>query len=179
MPPRSTGSSTSKIVFMVLGIVAFGAGLFRGFYEPQLPASAIAHTGEATLKGGPHSLTEMETTLARQQRMIEELLENQKEQKELLKVQQQQQQHAEAFMAATDGDDEPSEEEDKQQLEEVGGEDDFDATKKKKKKKRRTLTSGLPVAVAVADVVGVLVRPSRSQNSTSFLLSRLRLALPL
>eukprot|EP00613_Pedinella_sp_CCMP2098_P012860 CAMPEP_0171643022 /NCGR_PEP_ID=MMETSP0990-20121206/32374_1 /TAXON_ID=483369 /ORGANISM="non described non described, Strain CCMP2098" /LENGTH=153 /DNA_ID=CAMNT_0012218497 /DNA_START=64 /DNA_END=523 /DNA_ORIENTATION=- len=117
MPPRSTGSSTSKIVFMVLGIVAFGAGLFRGFYEPQLPASAIAHTGEATLKGGPHSLTEMETTLARQQRMIEELLENQKEQKELLKVQQQQQQHAEAFMAATDGDDEPSEEEDKQQLE--------------------------------------------------------------
>mmetsp|Transcript_27387 Transcript_27387/g.49738 ORF Transcript_27387/g.49738 Transcript_27387/m.49738 type:complete len:783 (+) Transcript_27387:70-2418(+) len=135
MPPRSTGSSTSKIVFMVLGIVAFGAGLFRGFYEPQLPASAIAHTGEATLKGGPHSLTEMETTLARQQRMIEELLENQKEQKELLKVQQQQQQHAEAFMAATDGDDEPSEEEDKQQLEEVGGEDDFDATKKKKKKK--------------------------------------------
>mmetsp|Transcript_44719 Transcript_44719/g.90341 ORF Transcript_44719/g.90341 Transcript_44719/m.90341 type:complete len:99 (+) Transcript_44719:73-369(+) len=64
MPPRSTGSSTSKIVFMVLGIVAFGAGLFRGFYEPQLPASAIAHTGEATLKGGPHSLTEMETTLA-------------------------------------------------------------------------------------------------------------------
>jgi hypothetical protein len=29
-----------------------------------VPSTAVAHAGEATLKGGPHSLTEMEKTLA-------------------------------------------------------------------------------------------------------------------
>jgi len=79
---------TQQFMFFLLVATAFALGMWRSFSDPQL-AQPQDHTGETILRGS-QSISTLESTLARQQEMIDALLKSQANQQQILQQQQQQ-----------------------------------------------------------------------------------------